>query len=81
MEIDIDSLILKEIENHFKTVRRIHEDLRTTGIEITPLRVDVRLKSLRKYNLVDFKVLEFPIVGPKPMAYKRKERLKWKQFI
>ena len=76
MEEDLDSLILKEIENQYKTARRICEDLHATGIEVDALRVDVRLKSLRKYNLVDFKVLDFPIVGPKPMAYKRKEVLK-----
>ena len=71
---DLDSLILKEIEIHYKTVRRICEDLCTTGMDVDTLRVDVRLKSLRKYNLVDFKVLDFPIVGPKPMAYKKKTK-------
>ena len=71
-EVDLDELILKEIENNFKTVRRICEDLQVSGIQTTDVRVDVRLKSLRKYNLVEFKVLEFPIVGPKPIAYKKK---------
>ena len=70
--MDLDSLILKEIENDYKTVRRICEDLHVAGIDTDAIRVDVRLKSLRKYNMVDFKVLDFPIVGPKPMAYKRK---------
>ena len=71
-EVDLDELILKEIENNFKTVRRICEDLQVSGIETTDVRVDVRLKSLRKHNLVEFKVLDFHIVGPKPFAYKRK---------
>ena len=72
MEADIDDLILKEIEQHYKTVRRICEDLQTIGVEITNGRADKRLQSLRKYNLVKFKILEFPILGPKPMAYKKK---------
>ena len=72
MEVDIDDLILKEIEQHYKTVRRICEDLQTIGVEITNGRVDKRLQSLRKYNLVKFKILEFPILGPKPLAYKRR---------
>jgi len=72
MEADIDDLILKEIEQHYKTVRRICEDLQTIGVEITNGRVDKRLQSLRKYNLVKFKILDFPILGPKPMAYKKK---------
>ena len=72
MEVDIDDLILKEIEQHYKTVRRICEDLQTIGVEITNGRVDKRLQSLRKYNLVKFKILDFPILGPKPMAYKKK---------
>lgn len=63
---------MKEIENDFKTVRRICEDLQAIGVEATQLRVGVRLKSLRKYNLVDFKEMGFPIVGPKPIAYRRK---------
>jgi len=71
-EIDLDALILKEIEKHYKTARRIREDLEIAGIEINEIRVGIRLKSLRKYNMVDFKVLDFPIVGVKPLAYKRK---------
>lgn len=72
-EIDLDALILKEVEHHYKTVRRICEDLRASGVETMPLRVTTRLKSLRKYNLVDFKELDFPIVGPKPIAYRKKK--------
>ena len=79
MEVDIDDLILKEIEQHYKTVRRICEDLQTIGIEITNGRIDKRLQSLRKYNLVKFKILEFPILGPKPLAYKRNEPLSLKR--
>jgi hypothetical protein len=71
-EKDLDTCILEEIKDDYKTVRRICEDLNASGIEVDPIRVDIRLKSLRKYNLVDFKVLDFPIVGPKPMAYKTK---------
>jgi len=71
-EPDLDALILKEIEHSYKTVRAICEDLQALGVEAAPLRVGIRLKSLRKYNLVDFKGLDFPIVGPKPMAYKKK---------
>ena len=72
-KIDLDSLIMNEIENQFKTVRRLCEDLHTIGIDIIPEAMDVRLSSLRKYNMVDFKVLDFPIVGPKPMAYMKKK--------
>jgi len=71
-EIDLDTLILKQIEKHYKTVRRIKEDLEIIGVETGEIRVGIRLKSLRKYNMVDFKVLDFPIVGVKPLAYKRK---------
>ena len=70
--IDLDSVILKEIENQFKTARRLYEDLNSMGMEINDIRLDKRLKSLRKYNLVEFKFLDFPIPGPKPMAYKKK---------
>ncbi len=72
--IDLDSLILEEIKDHYKTVRRICEDLNASGVEATSLRVDTRIKSLRKYNMVDFKILDFPIEGPKPLAYKKKNQ-------
>jgi len=72
-ELDLDSMILNEIEHEYKTLRRIHEDLQTLGIEVGQLRISTRLKSLRKYNLVDLKILDFPIVGPKPLAYKKKD--------
>ena len=71
-EPDIDDLILKEIEEHYKTVRRIFEDLQTIGVEVSTGRIDKRLQSLRKYNLVKFKILDFPILGPKPLAYKKR---------
>ena len=71
-EPNLDDLILKEIEKDYKTVRRICEDLQTIGVEATAGRIDKRLQSLRKYNLVKFKILDFPILGPKPLAYKKK---------
>lgn len=71
-EEDLDTIILSEIKDGYKTVRRICEDLKCKGIEVSDLRVDRRLYSLRKFNLVDIQVLDFPIQGPKPFAYKLK---------
>ena len=71
-EKDLDTIILEQVENEFKTVRRICEDLIAIGIEIEPIRIDARMRSLRKFNMVEFQVLDFPIVGPKPIAYKKK---------
>ena len=70
--MDLDNLILEEIRYIYKTVRRIHEDLCAMGMEVEPLRIDTRMRSLRKFNLVEFKILDFPIPGRKPIAYKMK---------
>ena len=70
-EKDLDTMILEEIENDFKTVRRICEDLQVRGIQVDALRIDTRMKSFRKFKMVEFKMLDFPVRGPKPLAYKK----------
>ena len=73
MEEDLDQIILKEIKHVFKTQRRIREDLTASGVEVSGLRLDTRLRSFRKAGMVLFKQIESCSKGKSPLAYKLKE--------
>lgn len=78
---DLDNLILQEIKDNYKTIRRICEDLSVRGIEADPTRVDVRLRSFRKAGMVSFIQIETAITGPKPLAYKLRSSMMVKETI
>ena len=74
MEESLDEIILREIKHVFKTQRRIKEDLNASGIEVSGLRIDTRLRSFRKSGMVMFERIESCTRGPSPLAYKAKEK-------
>jgi len=65
---DVDDLILDSIENEFKSVKQISDEL-----DIYYVRVAVRIKQIRKRKMViSIQSNEPNIRGVKPLKYKKK---------
>jgi len=65
---DVDDLILDSIENEFKSVKEISDEL-----NIYYVRIAVRIKQLRKRRmLISVQSNEEHIRGVKPLKYKKK---------
>jgi len=65
---DVDDLILDSIENEFKSVKEISDEL-----NIYYVRIAVRIKQLRKRRmLISIQSNEEHIRGVKPLKYKKK---------
>ena len=64
----VDDIILDYIKDDFKTVKEI-----SIGLDLSYVRVSVRIKKMRKFNLViSILSADNKCLGVKPLKYKKK---------